>query len=72
MNWLLPGSPKKIHYDNIHSELLSLEGVKAVHSLKIWTLTSNEVNASVHLAVGECCFYTSVIQVDTYNVEQLN
>lgn len=53
------GSPKKVPYDFIHMKLSELEGVKSVHSLKIWSLTSNEVNASVHLAVGECCYLYS-------------
>ena len=54
-DFVFPGSPKKVPYDYLHMRLSELEGVKSVHSLKIWSLTSNEVNASVHLAVGKCC-----------------
>lgn len=51
------GSPKKVSYDHIYQRLLELDGVKSVHSLKIWSLTSNEINASVHLAVGKTSLY---------------
>ena len=50
---LLKGVPRNINYHDMKQDLLWLPGVKAVHSLNIWSLTMDRVVVSVHLAVGK-------------------
>ena len=33
--------------------LLSISGVKYVHNLRIWSLTTSKITMSVHLAIGK-------------------
>ena len=60
------GRPKGISYDNLYEKLSQLESVMSVHSLKVWSITSNEANACVHLAVGKKLdyYHLSLINID--------
>ena len=54
--WTVSGRPHSVDFDRLSAELSALTGVRSVHSLKVWALTSNELCASVHLAVGMCMY----------------
>lgn len=46
---LVQAAPKGIDLDRIRSQLMSIEGVRDVHDLHIWTLTSEMEVGSAHL-----------------------
>jgi cation diffusion facilitator family transporter len=48
---LMEGFPLHLDYASIKEALQRLEGVKAAHSLHIWSLTLNRSALSVHLAI---------------------
>uniref|UniRef100_H3B9F6 Proton-coupled zinc antiporter SLC30A2 n=1 Tax=Latimeria chalumnae TaxID=7897 RepID=H3B9F6_LATCH len=50
---LMEGTPKGVDFNVIKGTLLSIEGVKSVHSLHIWALTMNQPVLSVHIAISE-------------------
>jgi cobalt-zinc-cadmium efflux system protein len=46
---LMEGAPGHIKVDEVHSALLALPHVSAVHDLHVWTITSGFIALSVHL-----------------------
>ncbi|MGH0124355.1 UNVERIFIED_CONTAM: hypothetical protein FKN15_018386, partial [Acipenser sinensis] len=46
-------APKTIHFNSVKEVLLSLKGVKAMHSLRLWALTLSHTMLSVHIAIEE-------------------
>ncbi|XP_030046015.1 zinc transporter 2-like [Microcaecilia unicolor] len=50
---LMEGVPRGIEFKSVKEVLLSVKGVKAVHSLRLWALTLNQNFMSVHLAIDE-------------------
>ncbi|XP_043931275.1 zinc transporter 3 [Protopterus annectens] len=50
---LMEGVPKGIEFNSVKEVLLSIKGVKAVHSLHLWALTVSKMLLSVHIAIGE-------------------
>ncbi|XP_067098189.1 zinc transporter 2 [Osmerus mordax] len=50
---LMEGAPKGIEFNSVKEVLLSLQAVKALHSLQLWALTLGQTLVSVHLAVEE-------------------
>ncbi|KAG8431513.1 hypothetical protein GDO86_018466 [Hymenochirus boettgeri] len=50
---LMEGTPRSIAYSSVKEVLLSIKGVRSVHSLRIWALTLSQNAVTVHLAVDE-------------------
>uniref|UniRef100_K7FSZ7 Solute carrier family 30 member 2 n=1 Tax=Pelodiscus sinensis TaxID=13735 RepID=K7FSZ7_PELSI len=50
---LMEGTPKGVDFTSVKETLLSVEGVKALHSLHIWALTVSHPVLSVHIAINE-------------------
>ncbi|XP_029427560.1 zinc transporter 2 isoform X2 [Rhinatrema bivittatum] len=50
---LMEGTPKGVDFNDVKETLLSITGVKALHSLHIWALTVTHPVLSVHIAVYE-------------------
>jgi len=50
---MLKGVPRNINYQEMKQDLMWLPGVKAVHSLNVWSLTMDKVVVSAHIAVGQ-------------------
>ena len=44
--------PRDVNYMSIKHDLADINGVKAVHSLNVWSLTMDKVAVAVHLAAG--------------------
>ncbi|XP_069703707.1 proton-coupled zinc antiporter SLC30A2-like [Periplaneta americana] len=59
---LMEGFPRHLDYSLIVSSLHSLEGVQAVHSLHVWSLTLNKNALAVHLAVDRSADSDLVLQ----------
>ncbi|KAH0631194.1 hypothetical protein JD844_005406, partial [Phrynosoma platyrhinos] len=49
---LMEGTPKGVDFNNVKTILLSISGVKALHSLHIWALTVSQPVLSVHIAIN--------------------
>ncbi|XP_075462655.1 proton-coupled zinc antiporter SLC30A2-like [Ascaphus truei] len=50
---LSAGTPKGVDFNLVKDTLLSISGVKALHSLHIWALTVSQPVLSVHIAINE-------------------
>ncbi|MEE6520803.1 hypothetical protein FKM82_018739 [Ascaphus truei] len=50
---LMEGTPKGVDFNLVKDTLLSISGVKALHSLHIWALTVSQPVLSVHIAINE-------------------
>ncbi|XP_053560733.1 proton-coupled zinc antiporter SLC30A2 [Bombina bombina] len=50
---LMEGTPKGVDFNLVKDTLLSIHGVKALHSLHIWALTVSQPVLSVHIAINE-------------------
>ncbi|KAL7980487.1 hypothetical protein Chor_001641 [Crotalus horridus] len=50
---LMEGTPKSIDFNDVKTILLSISGVKAIHSLHIWALTVSQPVLSVHIAINK-------------------
>jgi cobalt-zinc-cadmium efflux system protein len=46
---LLEGVPEEIDIERLRHDLLKLEGVKSIHQLKVWAISSKNVHLAVHL-----------------------
>lgn len=49
LNILLEGTPENIDVDAVEAALLSVPGVRSIHDLHIWVLTSGKVSLTVHI-----------------------
>ena len=47
----MEGAPENIHTDELLSVIRNTEGVKSVHDLHVWTITSNIHVLSCHIVV---------------------
>ncbi|NWG09119.1 MAG: cation transporter [Nitrososphaerales archaeon] len=58
-NILLEGAPEHISPKEVESSLLGIEGVKEVHDMHVWTITSGIHSVSVHITTDRpeewCC-----------------
>ncbi|MGB9659089.1 MAG: cation diffusion facilitator family transporter [Nitrososphaerales archaeon] len=59
VNILMESAPEQISPKEVEKALLSIEGVKGVHHLHLWTITSGIYSISVHLTINRpeewCC-----------------
>lgn len=46
---LLEGVPEEINIEMLRADLLALDGVKGIHQLKVWAITSKNIHLTVHL-----------------------
>lgn len=51
MNVLMEGIPNDISFNVVQEILMSVEGIVAVHNLRIWGLTTDKTALSAHLAI---------------------
>uniref|UniRef100_A0A4W3JIR8 Probable proton-coupled zinc antiporter SLC30A3 n=1 Tax=Callorhinchus milii TaxID=7868 RepID=A0A4W3JIR8_CALMI len=83
---LMEGTPKGMNFNVVKDVLLSIEGVKAMHSLHLWSLTLSQSVLSVHIAIdaqtvlkeatdslqSKFTFHTTTIQVEKYSDDMLD
>ncbi|KAK6181244.1 hypothetical protein SNE40_009138 [Patella caerulea] len=62
---MLEGVPRDIGYEYIKDHLKSIEGVKMVHSLHIWSLTLGRNALTVHVAKDKEASHQHILQVAT-------
>jgi zinc transporter 2 len=59
---LLEATPSNINYDIVMSTFLSVKGIRQIHSLRIWGLTTEKNALSAHLVVEEGINAQEVLQ----------
>ncbi|VDK88080.1 unnamed protein product [Litomosoides sigmodontis] len=59
---LMEASPKHINVDEVYNELCAIEGVRDVHSLRVWSLTIDKIAISVHLDTERTCDSRRVVR----------
>ncbi len=52
VNVLLEGCPSHLDIEEIHAEMLSFEGVKAIHNLHVWNINMQRALLTAHLEVS--------------------
>ena len=71
---LMEGKPNQLKVSNIEAQLLQIEGIKSVHDVHIWSVSSNQLNFSCHLIISntiESCDLINDINVllkENYNI----
>uniref|UniRef100_A0A8R1TZP7 Uncharacterized protein n=2 Tax=Onchocerca TaxID=6281 RepID=A0A8R1TZP7_ONCVO len=58
---LMEASPKHINVDKLYNELCAIDGVRDIHSLRVWSLTMDKVAISVHLDTEKSCDSNHVV-----------
>jgi Co/Zn/Cd efflux system component len=56
-----PGIPRDISFTVVQDTFQSVEGIIAVHNLRIWGLTTDKTALAAHLVIGNwflslCCY----------------
>ena len=49
----IPGIPRNMSFSVVQEAFLSVEGIVAVHNLRIWGLTTDKTALSCHLAISK-------------------
>lgn len=59
---LLDGVPEGVRYDDVGEALLSIEGVREVHDLHVWTMAPGQGAISAHLMLGRSADWRVTLQ----------
>ncbi len=59
---LMEGAPGHLDVDQIRDALVELDGVRAVHDLHVWTITSGVVSLSCHAVKAPSAGAAGVLQ----------
>ncbi|XP_078541691.1 proton-coupled zinc antiporter SLC30A8 [Lissotriton helveticus] len=65
---LMEGTPRGITQNAVKDKILSVSGVKSVHSLHLWALTMNQVILSAHVAAADSADQALVLKEITETV----
>uniref|UniRef100_A0A0N4ZLB0 Zinc transporter 2 n=1 Tax=Parastrongyloides trichosuri TaxID=131310 RepID=A0A0N4ZLB0_PARTI len=63
---LLEGIPSQINFNVVLDDLGSIDGVKKVHDLRIWSLTMDKIAISVHLEVDDQADQQEILKKTTF------
>ena len=58
---LMEGVPGHINLKNVSQEILRVQGVKAIHDLHIWTLSSGIIALSAHIDIHELSSWQTIL-----------
>ncbi|CAH8509133.1 unnamed protein product [Schistosoma turkestanicum] len=51
LNVLMEATPRGLNFNEVKTALINIPGVKEIHNLHMWSLTTNKTAVSVHLAI---------------------
>ncbi|MBZ4188911.1 cation diffusion facilitator family transporter [Niabella beijingensis] len=63
INVLLEGTPKDVNIADLRKSMEQVSGVKGVHDIHVWALTSGVNAMSAHVLVGYCEDYNALLKV---------
>lgn len=66
---LMEGLPKGVEFKEVMDMLLSIEGVKKVHNLRIWALSLDKTAMSAHIAISPNINPQSILMIATKNIQ---
>jgi len=69
---LLEATPSNINYDIVKNTFLSVKGIRQVHNLRIWGLTTDKTALAAHLAVEKGLVAQQVLQEATRKIRSLH
>jgi len=61
----MTGTPRGISFNEVKECLCSIDGVRELHNLRLWSLTVSKTAMSVHLALGIYLYFSLVIYLST-------
>jgi cobalt-zinc-cadmium efflux system protein len=67
---LMEGTPSSVNHDEVMQTLESITGVKSVHDLHIWTITSGLISLSCHLLIEDYEDNQKILQEAIHQMEQ--
>ena len=59
---LMEGVPPELQMDSVGQQMASIEGVRSVHDLHIWTLASGKIALSAHLEVRDLNIWPKILE----------
>jgi len=65
---LLEATPSDINYDIVKNTFLSVNGIRQIHSLRIWGLTTNKTALAAHLAIDKGLNAQEVLRAATVKI----
>jgi len=65
---LLEATPSDINYDIVKNTFLSVKGIRHIHSLRIWGLTTDKAALAAHLAIDKGLNAQEVLQAATVKI----
>jgi len=68
---LMEATPSGVDYDFVKSTFLSVPGIKQIHNLRIWGLTTDKTALSAHLAVEKGLNAQQVLQEATIKIRSV-
>lgn len=76
MNILLEGVPDEIDIEQLRQDILALPGVKSIHQLKVWAISSKNIHLTVHVyapQVEQASLYRQAFEMlnHTYGITEV-
>ena len=68
MGVLMEATPSDVSYDIVKETFLSVDGIKQIHNLRIWGLTTDKTALAAHLAVEHGYEAQKVLQEATSKI----
>lgn len=70
INVLMEGIPKDIDFNDVLETFLSIEGVVAVHNLRIWALSLGKTALATHVAIDENANASEILAIATRKIHE--
>ncbi|GAE08374.1 cobalt-zinc-cadmium resistance protein CzcD [Paenibacillus sp. JCM 10914] len=67
---LMEGAPGHMDTDSVKQSLLAIDGVKSIHDVHIWTITSSFESFTCHLVVTDTANSYTVLQQAIHKLEE--
>ncbi len=61
INVLMEGTPEGLEYSEVENAVTQIKGVRGVHDLHIWALSSSDTAASAHIEVDDAALSETVV-----------
>uniref|UniRef100_A0A3Q0KTE4 Cation efflux protein/ zinc transporter,putative n=1 Tax=Schistosoma mansoni TaxID=6183 RepID=A0A3Q0KTE4_SCHMA len=70
LNVLMEATPRGLNFNEVKSSLMDIPGVREIHNLHIWSLTTNKTAVSVHLAIENDSNTQEILKQANYLLKQ--
>lgn len=66
---LMEGVPSHINFESVMESLIKIDGVKKIHDLHIWALSSGSIALSAHVNIHEISDWENILKKLTHAIE---